>query len=89
MANTSLTLGSIGSLSYNKKYQVGVTHRQVEVVRDALRALEENKANAKLNVLRSALIEGELSRDSGELKIHLQFKAKKDIKIFGSILNNE
>lgn len=36
-----------------------------EIVRDALRLLEEKEANSKLNALRSALIEGEESGDAG------------------------
>ena len=40
-----------------------------EVVRDALRLLEETEANSKLHALRSALIEGEESPDAGELNM--------------------
>ena len=42
-----------------------------EVVRDALRLLEEKEANSKLESLRSALIEGENSGDGGKLDIAL------------------
>lgn len=38
-----------------------------EIVRDALRLLEENEADSKLKALRAALIEGEESGDAGLL----------------------
>ncbi len=38
-----------------------------EIVRDALRLLEEKEANSSLETLRSALIEGEKSGDYGVL----------------------
>ncbi|MDA0967517.1 MAG: type II toxin-antitoxin system ParD family antitoxin [Proteobacteria bacterium] len=38
-----------------------------EIVRDALRLMEETEADSKLKALRAALIEGEESGDAGEL----------------------
>jgi antitoxin ParD1/3/4 len=38
-----------------------------EVVRDALRLMEETDSDSKLKALRAALIEGENSGDAGEL----------------------
>ena len=80
MANTSLTLGEHWESFIQQEISSGRYASASEVVRDALRALEENKANAKLNALRCALIEGELSGDSGELNIQaLQNEIKSEM----------
>lgn len=49
---------------------VGINKRYAtasELVRDALRLLEEKEANSKLENLRQSLVEGEESGDAGEL----------------------
>lgn len=67
MANTSLTLGNHWEYFIKQEITSGRYASASEVVRAALRVLEENKANSKLNKLRAALIEGEKSGDAGEL----------------------
>ena len=50
-----------------------------EVIRDSLRLLEERDANSKLQLLRTALIEGEESGDAGELHMEtIRLEAKKE-----------
>ena len=50
-----------------------------EIMRDSLRLLEERDANSKLQFLRTALIEGEESGDSGELHMEtIRLEAKKE-----------
>lgn len=51
-----------------------------EVIRDALRLLEEREANSKLEALRQALIEGEESGDAGELDMQaVRAEARKNV----------
>jgi antitoxin ParD1/3/4 len=69
MANTSLTLGAHWELFIKQEISNGRYASASEVIRAALRMLEENRANTKLNALRAALIEGESSGDAGELDI--------------------
>ena len=71
MANTSLTLGNHWECFIKQEITSGRYASASEVVRAALRMLEENKANSKLNALRAALIEGEKSGDAGELDMTL------------------
>ncbi len=50
-----------------------------EIMRDSLRLLEERDANSKLQILRTALIEGEESGDAGELHMEtIRLAAKKE-----------
>ncbi|MGD0958285.1 MAG: type II toxin-antitoxin system ParD family antitoxin [Methylomonas sp.] len=50
-----------------------------EIIRDALRLLEERESNSKLQALRTALIEGEQSGDAGELDMEsIRLAAKKE-----------
>ena len=48
-----------------------------EIVRDALRLLEEKEANSKLEALRAALAEGEESGDAGALDMEAIRQAAK------------
>lgn len=82
MANTSLTLGAHWESFIKQEVTSGRYASASEVVRAALRMLEENKANSKLNELRAALIEGEQSGDAGELDMKsLRNEIKADLGI--------
>lgn len=61
MANTSLTLGEHWESFIKQEITSGRYASASEVVRSALRMLEEHKTRSKLDELRSALIEGEKS----------------------------
>ena len=51
-----------------------------EIVREALRLLEEKEANSQLSALRAALVEGEESGDAGPLdKELIRSEAKKEM----------
>ncbi len=53
-----------------------------EIVRDALRLLEEKEANSKLEALRSALVAGEESGDAGVLDMNaIKQNAKRELGI--------
>ncbi|MDP3334911.1 MAG: type II toxin-antitoxin system ParD family antitoxin [Methylococcaceae bacterium] len=50
-----------------------------EIMRDSLRLLEEREANSTLQSLRTALIEGEESGDTGELNLEtIRQEARKE-----------
>lgn len=50
-----------------------------EIVREALRLLEEKEANSQLEALRNALREGEESGDAGELDMEaIRLEVKKE-----------
>ena len=64
MANTSLTLGSHWEVFIKKEVASGRYGSASEVVRDALRNLEERKT--KLSALRTHLSEGALQAKHGD-----------------------
>lgn len=64
MANTSLTLGEHWEMFIKNEVSSGRYGSASEVVRDALRNLEERKS--KLSALRSHLSEGETQAKHGE-----------------------
>lgn len=64
MANTSLTLGEHWEMFIKNEVSSGRYGSASEVVRDALRTLEERKT--KLNALRSHLAEGAEQSKRGE-----------------------
>ncbi|PCJ26114.1 MAG: type II toxin-antitoxin system ParD family antitoxin [Rickettsiales bacterium] len=80
MANTSLTLG-IHWEKFIKNEIVGGRYASAsEVVRCALRTLEEKAVNTHLELLRHALIQGELSGDAGELNMQtIRREAKSEL----------
>ena len=79
MATTSLSLGEHWEVFIKSEIASGRYGSASEVVRDALRLLEEREANSKLQSLRIALIEGEESGDSGELEMEtIRQEAKKE-----------
>ena len=63
----TLSLGEYWNGFIANQLNTGRYSSASEVVRDALRMLEENEANSKLHTLRNALIEGENSGDAGVL----------------------
>lgn len=67
MATTSLSLGEHWEVFIRNEVESGRYGSASEVVRDALRHLEEQKS--KLDALRLALIEGEEIGSAGELSI--------------------
>ncbi len=67
MANTSLTLGKHWENFIKEEIATGRYASASEIVRDALRYLEEKKNKQKLDMLRAAIIEGEQSDDIGSL----------------------
>ncbi len=67
MANTSLTLGKHWENFIKEEIATGRYASASEIVRDALRCLEEKKNKQKLDMLRAAIIEGEQSDDIGSL----------------------
>lgn len=78
MAKTqTLSLGGHWNHFIEEKIGVGRYASASEVVRDALRLLEEREAESKLKKLRSALIEGEESADAGKLNMKAIKKSAK------------
>ena len=67
MATTSLSLGEHWEVFIKNEVASGRYGSASEVVRDALRDMEERKS--KMEALKSALIDGEESGDAGELDI--------------------
>jgi len=63
----TLSLGDYWNGFISSQLEEGRYSSASEVVRDALRLMEETAADTKLKALRSALIEGENSGDAGEL----------------------
>ena len=73
----TLSLGDYWNGFISNQLESGRYSSASEVVRDALRLLEETEANSKLQALRQALIEGEESGDAGELDINAIIKQAK------------
>ena len=65
MANTSLSLGDYWEVFIKDQINTGRYGSASELVRDALRLLEQREL--KIEALRSALVEGEQSGSTGEL----------------------
>lgn len=82
MAKTqTLSLGDRWNQFIATQVEEGRYSSASEVVRDALRLLEEKEANSKLQALRAALIEGEQSGDAGVLDMDaIRAEARKDIQ---------
>ncbi len=64
MATTSLSLGEHWEVFVKNEVESGRYGSVSEVIRDALRHMEEN--NSKINVLRKHLAEGETQAQNGE-----------------------
>lgn len=80
MANTSLTLGKHWESFIKEEVSDGRYASASEVVRAGLRLLEEHKSQSKIEKLRAALIEGELSGDAGPLDLEsLRQEVKHDL----------
>jgi len=76
----TLSLGEHWNHFIDSKVKQGRYASASELVRDALRLIEEREANSKLESLRSALIEGENSGDAGRLDIEaIKLEAKKEM----------
>ncbi len=76
----TLSLGAHWNHFIDSKVKQGRYASASELVRDALRLIEEREANSKLEALRSALIEGEKSGDAGRLDIEaIKLEAKKEM----------
>lgn len=65
----TLSLGDYWNQFIAAEIAKGRYNSASEIVRDALRLLENNQANHKLNILRASLIEGEESPNIGPLNI--------------------
>lgn len=79
MATTSLSLGEHWEVFIRNEVESGRYGSASEVVRDALRHLEEQKS--KMDALRLALVEGEDSGSAGELNIEeIKKKARSSSK---------
>jgi antitoxin ParD1/3/4 len=77
----TLSLGQYWNHFIAEELKLGRYSSASEVVRDALRLLEEKDANSKLEALRSALMEGEESGDAGKLNMEeIKKSAQKKIK---------
>ena len=77
----TLSLGQYWNQFIADELAVGRYSSASEVVRDALRLLEEKEKNSKLEALRLALIEGEESGIAGELNMEeIIRKAKQEAK---------
>jgi antitoxin ParD1/3/4 len=63
----TLSLGEYWNNFIANQLETGRYSSASEIVREALRILEENEADKKLRILRQALIEGEQSDDAGIL----------------------
>jgi antitoxin ParD1/3/4 len=61
----TLSLGEYWNSFIMNQLEQGRYASVSEIVRDALRVLEETEADKKLRILRQALIEGEQSEDAG------------------------
>ncbi len=78
MAKTqTLSLGNHWNHFIEEKIEAQRYASASEIVRDALRLLEEKEAESKLKKLRSALIEGEESGDAGKLNMKAIKKSAK------------
>ncbi len=68
MAKTqTLSLGQHWNSFIEEELVLGRYASASEIVRDALRLLEEKESNSQLKKLRAALVEGEESGDAGKL----------------------
>ncbi|MDA7705685.1 type II toxin-antitoxin system ParD family antitoxin [Rickettsiales bacterium] len=77
----TLSLGQYWNHFIEDALKIGRYSSASEVVRNALRLLEEKEANSKLEMLRSALMEGEESGDAGKLDMkEIKKSAKSKIK---------
>ena len=76
----TLSLGNHWNHFIEKKLQVGRYSSASEIIRDALRLLEEKEANSNIEAIRSSLIEGEKSGNAGKLNMEeIKRSAKKTI----------
>ena len=77
----TLSLGEHWNHFIQDKLDIGRYATASEVVRDALRLLEEKESKATLEMFRFALIEGEESGNSGKLDMEeIRKSAKEQIK---------
>ncbi len=77
----TLSLGQYWNHFIEEELKIGRYSSASEVVRNALRLLEEKETNTKLEMLRSALMEGEESGDAGKLNMEeIKKSAKSKIK---------
>lgn len=75
----TISLGNYWNEFIDQELAIGRYNSASEIMRDALRLLEEREASSKLEVLRAALIEGEVSGNAGKInmkQIKNQAKAK-------------
>ena len=76
----TLSLGDYWNGFIASQIETGRYTSASQLVRDALRMLEENEANSKLHALRVALIEGENSGDTEKLDMQsIRNEAKKEL----------
>lgn len=73
----TLSLGEYWNNFIASQLETGRYSSASEIVREALRILEENEADKKLRALRQALIEGEQSGDAGILDMQAIIKEAK------------
>ncbi|MAZ80632.1 MAG: type II toxin-antitoxin system ParD family antitoxin [Rickettsiales bacterium] len=77
----TLSLGQYWNNFIEEELKIGRYSSASEVVRNALRLLEEKETNSKLEMLRCALIEGEESGDAGKFDMEeIRKSAKNKIK---------
>lgn len=77
----TLSLGQYWNHFIEEELKIGRYSSASEVVRNALRLLEEKETNTKLEMLRLALVEGEESGDAGKLDMkEIKKSAKNKIK---------
>lgn len=81
METQTLRLGEYWDRFIEEQLEDGKYSSNSEVIRDALRLLEDEKEKQKMEDLRQALIEGEESGDAGELDMDKILKsAQEEIK---------
>ncbi|MFT6259103.1 MAG: antitoxin ParD1/3/4 [Rickettsiales bacterium] len=77
----TLSLGQYWNNFIQDELKIGRYSSASEVVRNALRLLEEKEANSKLEMLRLDLISGEESGDAGKLDMkEIKKSAKSKVK---------
>lgn len=77
----TLSLGQYWNHFIEEELKIGRYSSASEVVRNALRPLEEKETNTKLEMLRLALVEGEESGDARKLDMkEIKKSAKNKIK---------
>ena len=75
----TLSLGEHWNKFISSQLATGRYASASEVVREALRLMEEKEAHSKLEALRAALIEGEASGDAGPLDMEqIKREARKE-----------